>query len=68
MKVLHDNEGRPSSMRYAMAACVLAAIVLALGTLVPGVGMDDPTGLIATLLAVPMGSKLGQRFAENGGK
>ena len=51
-------------MRYAMAACVLAAIVLALGTLVPGVGMDDPTGLIAVLLGAGMGGKVMQKHVE----
>ena len=66
--ILHDNEGRPSSMRYAMVACVAAAIVLALGTLIPEVGMDDPTGLIAVLLGAGMGGKVMQKHAENGGK
>ena len=63
MKILHDNEGRPSSMRYAMVACVLAAIVLSLGTLF-GVGMDDPTGLVAVLLGGAMGGKVAQSHAE----
>ena len=66
VKVLHDNEGRPSSMRMLTAASVATALILALGTLA-GVGMDDPTALIAVLLS-PLAAKVGQKFAENGGK
>ena len=53
-------------MRMLTAASVATALILALGTLA-GVGMDDPTALIAVLLS-PLAAKVGQKFAENGGK